>query len=126
MKSRQEMLEEARRDFASGMNWMDFNNKYFRQGSPYIPKSYKARQEFVASPEYKEVQDMKYKLMEQQPDVNRPQKTYSGEFRVRVGEEIHRQLAEEAEEYEFKSMNDLCIAKLGIPYGIIKSKVNRK
>jgi hypothetical protein len=107
------ILEEARKDFAAGMNWMDFNNKYFGQGSQFNPAGNpNERKEWMDSPEYKEIQDMKYKLEEKQPEVTEPE--YSGKILARVGKSLHRSLIEEADA-EGMSLNQLVLAKLAPP-----------
>jgi predicted HicB family RNase H-like nuclease len=105
------MLEEARADFAAGMNWMDFSNKYFGIGNPYIPEDKKKRKEFLASPEYEEIQAMKGKLAENQLDVTEPEKNYSGAISLRVPKSLHRFLVEEADQ-EGVSLNQLILAKI--------------
>lgn len=114
MDNLKKMVEEARADFAANMNWMDFSNKYFGVGNPYTPKKQSYRKKYIESEEYKEVQDMKFKLAEQQPNVIRPEATFSGSFVVRVGPEVHQSLVEEAETAGL-SLNALCLAKLSIP-----------
>jgi poly-D-alanine transfer protein DltD len=120
------VLEEAKKDFAANMNWMDFNNKYFRPGSEYMPKELRLRREYLASPEYNTIQDMKFALEEKQPEVVRPEETFSGEFRVRVSPEIHKMLIEEVREHDLKSLNELCKAKLETPYCDIIKLRDRK
>ena len=111
------MLEQARRDFEAGMNWIDFSNKYFGIGNPYIPKDEAERKEFLASPEYKEIQNMKFKLEESQPDVTEPtepiepEKEYNGAISLRVPRSLHKSLAEEAKR-EGVSLNQLILAKI--------------
>lgn len=108
------MVEEARKDFEANMNWMDFSNKYFGPGSPYIPKTRDGRKQFIETPEYKEVQDMKFKLEEQQPNVVKPKETFSGSLRIRVGPIVHQFLVEEAQAAGL-TLNALCLAKLSAP-----------
>lgn len=111
------ILEEARKDFQSGMNWLDFSNKYFGIGNKYVPKDDAERKEFLASSEYKEIQNMKAKLEESQPDVTEPikpvelEKTYSGAISLRVPKSLHKFLVEEADR-EGVSLNQLILAKI--------------
>lgn len=114
MSDLKKMVEEARKDFEANMNWMDFSNKYFGPGSPYIPKTRDGRKKFIETPEYKEVQDMKFKLAEQQPNVVKPKETFSGSLRIRVGPIIHQSLVEEAKAAGL-TLNALCLAKLSVP-----------
>jgi hypothetical protein len=121
--NRAAMLEEAKKDFTANMNWMDFSNKYFSQGSPYIPKTREERKEFIESPEFREVQRMKGMLEDAQPDVMEPTvKVYSGAISVRVPKSIHRSLAEEAE-IEGVSLNQLILAKISVTlYDMTKAR----
>ena len=111
MDNIKKMLEEAQQDFKSNMNWMDFSNKYFGIGNPYVPKKQSDRKEFIESTEYKEVQNMKFKLEEQQSDVTEPERTYSGAISLRVPKSLHRALIEEADQ-EGVSLNQLILAKI--------------
>jgi predicted HicB family RNase H-like nuclease len=106
------MLKEAKKDFANGINWMDFSNKYFGPGNPYIPQDEEERKEFLKSEEYQAIQAMKENLEEGQPEISEPK--YSGKFVVRVGASLHRSLVEEAEA-EGMSLNQLILAKLAPP-----------
>ena len=111
------ILEEARVEFAKNPNWMDFSNKFFGIENKYIPKDEAERKEFLASPEYKEIQNMKFKLEESQPDVTEPtepvepKKNYSGAISIRVPKSLHRSLVEEAVR-EGVSLNQLILAKI--------------
>lgn len=116
------IVEEARKDFEAGLNWMDFSNKYFGIGNPYVPKDQAERKEFLASPEYKQVQDWKFALEKMQPEVDAPDREiewgpnqeepgYNGKILVRVPKTLHRALVEEAKR-EGVSLNQLCLAKL--------------
>lgn len=111
------ILEEAKAEFAKNPNWMDFSNKFFGIGNKYVPKDEAERKEFLASPEYKEIQNMKFKLEESQPDVTEPikpvelEKTYSGAISLRVPKSLHKFLVEEADR-EGVSLNQLILAKI--------------
>lgn len=106
------MLEEARADYDSGMNWMDFNNKYFGNGNKYWPKDSLQRSMFSRLPEVEEINAMKDRLEENQPDVTEPkEKEYSGAISLRVPKSLHRFLAEEADR-EGVSLNQLILAKI--------------
>jgi hypothetical protein len=112
-----EILDDARKHYAEGTNWIDFSNRYFAPGSPFLPKTAKERKKFVESPEYKEIQEMKYKLKEQQPDVAGPGEAqddlalYSGNLAFTVPKTLHRQLVQEAEQNGV-SLTQWCIYKL--------------
>lgn len=119
------VVEEARKDFEAGMNWMDFGNKYHGIGNPYVPKDKAERAEYLASPEYKQVQDWEYELKEKQPNVDAPERniewgpnqeepSYNGKILVRVPKTLHKELVEEAEQ-EGVSLNQLILAKLARP-----------
>lgn len=111
------ILEEAKAEFAKNPNWMDFSNKFFGIGNKYVPKDEAERKEFLASPEYKEIQNMKFKLEESQPDVTEPtepiepEKEYNGAISLRVPRSLHKSLAEEAKR-EKVSLNQLILAKI--------------
>lgn len=112
---KKQMLEEAKKDFAAGMNCFDFSNKYFGTGNPYIPKDDAERKEFMATPEFKAVFEMKNKLEESQPEVVGPSgKVYSGKILLRVPKSIHESLIAEAEA-EGVSLNQLLLAKICVP-----------
>lgn len=111
------ILEEAKTEFAKNPNWIDFSNKFFGIENKYIPKDEAERREFLASPEYKEVQNMKFKLEERQPDVTEPtepietEKEYNGAISIRVPRSLHKSLAEEAKR-EKVSLNQLILVKI--------------
>jgi predicted HicB family RNase H-like nuclease len=117
------MLEEAKKDYAAGMNWMDFSNKFFGPNSPYVPKIQAKRKEFLASPEYLEVQKLKEKLADSQPDTTAPtEKEYSGAISLRVPKSLHRSLVEEADA-EGVSLNQLILAKISVTlYDMTKAR----
>ncbi len=108
------ILEEAKAEFAKNPNWMDFSNKFFGIGNKYIPKDEAERKEFMDSLEYKEIQDMKFKLETNQPDVTEPiepEKNYSGAISLRVPKSLHKYLVDEADR-EGVSLNQLILAKI--------------
>jgi predicted HicB family RNase H-like nuclease len=123
MKTPKEMLKEAKKDYAAGMNWMDFSNKYFGPNNPYAPKTQEERAAFVDSAIYREVQEMKEKLADSQPDTTAPtEKEYSGAISLRVPKSLHRSLVEEADA-EGVSLNQLILAKISVTlYDMTKAR----
>ncbi|MCG8514588.1 MAG: type II toxin-antitoxin system HicB family antitoxin [Halanaerobiales bacterium] len=91
-----DILEEAKKDFEEGKNWIDFSNKYFRQGSKYLPSNKKERAKYLQSDVFKKVMGMKYELEEQQKDITGPEipaiEEFSGKTVVRVPKSLHRDL----------------------------------
>jgi len=113
------ILEDARKHFTAGMNWMDFSNRYFEPGSRFMPAEPMERKEYLASPEFREIQEMKYELEKRQPDITEPedipmQRVYSGKLNIRIPKSLHRSLVAEAER-EGTSLNQLILAKLARP-----------
>jgi hypothetical protein len=112
LKTYAEFLNDARTEFAKSPNWIDFSNKFFGIGNPYVPKGRVERREFLASAEYREVRHMLEKLRDGQPDVEDP--SYSGKILIRIGGTLHRRLAEEAAAEDIP-LNQLILAKLAPP-----------
>lgn len=113
-----EILDDAKKHYAEGMNWIDFSNRYFSPKSPFLPKmTARERKRFVESPEYQKIQDMKYTLKDKQPDVAGPAEDqddlmlYSGNLSFAVPKTLHKQLIEEAEANGV-SLTQWCIYKL--------------
>jgi hypothetical protein len=111
-KKHTEFLNNARTEFVKKPNWIDFSNKFFGIGNPYVPSGRAERREFLASPEYAEVRRMLEQLQGGQPDVEDP--SYSGKILIRIGGTLHRHLAEEAAA-EGIPLNQLILAKLAPP-----------
>jgi predicted HicB family RNase H-like nuclease len=110
------VLEDAKKHFESNMNFIDFGNRYFSQGSRFLPKSKEEMDEYLDSPEFQAIQDMKFKLEEAQRDVTETagelgDNEYSGKFLIRVPKSLHRALVEEAKR-EGVSLNLWCVTKL--------------
>jgi methanogenic corrinoid protein MtbC1 len=120
---KKQMLEEAKKDFAAGMNWINFSNKYFGTGNPYIPKDETEREKFMDTPEFKEVFKMKKELEKSQPNIENPsEKEYNGKILLRVPASVHESLVLEADA-EGVSLNQLLLAKVCIPLcDVIKPK----
>lgn len=104
------ILEEARRRFKEGMNWVDFFNMFHEKGSSFMPIDRETRIRYLHSPEFKEIQRMKCGLKEEQPEVVKPE--YSGKMSIRMPKMLHRELAELAKK-EGVSINQLMVVFLG-------------
>jgi predicted HicB family RNase H-like nuclease len=113
------ILEDAQKHFDANMNWVDFGNRYFSQGSKFLPTTDSEMNEYLASSEYQLIQEMRFKLEGKQKDVTESagelgENQYSGKFIVRAPKSVHRMLVEEAKK-EGVSLNQLCVAKLARP-----------
>lgn len=108
------ILREAEKDFESGMNWLDFHNKYFGIGNKYIPKNKEERIFFLESDVFKKLSSIKNQLKEKQPEIIEPE--YSGKFNLRVGKTLHKELTEIATQ-ENLSLNTLLISILSEKVG---------
>lgn len=103
------ILKEARRKFNEGMNWIDFSNMFFSQGSPYVPKDPEERERYLESEEFQEIVNMKHDLEKKQEDVEEPE--YSGRVNLRLPRSLHRDLAVIAER-EQTSLNSMMVVFL--------------
>jgi hypothetical protein len=103
------ILEDAKKSFEEGMDWVCFHNRYFNQGSKFMPKNRKERNEYLESPEFEEIQDMAYELEKMQPVTTES----DGKFTLRLPRSLHRALIKEADQ-EGTSLNQLILAKLAI------------
>lgn len=103
------ILEEARKDRSEGMDNVKFSNKYFSQDSKFMPKDPGERREYIHSPEFKEIQELKTQL-----ELEQESEEFSGRILVRVPKSLHKALVAEAER-EGTSLNQLCLAKLARP-----------
>lgn len=92
----EDILKEAKKDFEEGKNWIDFSNKYFSQGSKYLPANKEERAKYLQSEVFNKVMDMKYELEEQQKDITGSEipaiEEFSGKTNVRVPKSLHRDL----------------------------------
>ena len=112
----EETLVEARRDFEAAMKWSEFSQKYFGQGSKFIPKEKEERREYVKSDVFRQIQDMKFGLEEKQSpaELEETQPLPSGKLNVRIPRSLHAKLLAEAR-LEDTSLNQLMLAKLAVP-----------
>jgi predicted HicB family RNase H-like nuclease len=103
------ILEDAKKSFEEGIDWISFHNRYFSQGSKFMPKKRKEREEYLESPEFGEIQDMAYELEKRQPGITEP----GGKLTLRLPRSLHRALIKEADR-EGTSLNQLILSKLAV------------
>ena len=103
------ILEDAKKHFNEGMDWVSFHNQYFSKGSKFLPKNRREREEYLNSEVFNMVQDMAYELEKQQPPITEVE----GKITLRLPRALHFALIKEADR-EGVSLNQLALSKLAI------------
>lgn len=101
--------EDAKKLYEEGMNWIDFSNLFFEKGSKYMPDEEEEREQYLSSPEFEKVLDMKYKLEKQQSNLSTTD--FSGKTVIRLPKSIHRDLTIIADK-EGVSLNQMMVVFL--------------
>lgn len=108
-------VEYAREQREQTDSWTMLHNALFGIGGALgtLFPTRKERDQFVGTPEYREITAMINELREQGSAGSGDGKDFSGRFVLRVPKSVHAALAAEAEA-EGVSLNQLCLSKLSV------------
>lgn len=114
MSKAAKLLEQAEAEAKTAANWADLSNSLFDPLEGLVAKSFQTRterEEFVKTPEYKQIRALIDRAREQTGLVAGATPKKSGRFVVRLPVSLHAALELEAA-VEGISLNQLVVAKL--------------